>query len=247
MNEVNIDINCDVGEGLDNEHQLFQYISSCSIACGGHAGNRESMEKVARLAKESRIKIGAHPSYPDRPNFGRRTMEISSEVLAHSIQEQIRDLESILDNQSVDLHHIKAHGALYNDMVKNTALASTFLSAIEKYKERTFIYVPYGSTVAVQALKRGFKIKYEAFADRSYNVDLGLVSRSHPKALIQDCQKVLQHLLFMVKHSKVSTVDAVEIKMRAETFCIHGDSPSALRILMYLDQELPKHNIKIKR
>lgn len=247
MNEVNIDINCDVGEGLDNENELFQYISSCSIACGGHAGNRVSMEKVVRLAKENRIKIGAHPSYPDKTNFGRRTMEISSETLTNSIQGQIHDLEDILDSQRVSLHHIKAHGALYNDTVKNTALASTFLSAIEKYRESAFLYVPYGSTVAVQALKRGFQIKYEAFADRSYNADLGLVSRSRPKALIQDCQKVLEHLLLMVKHAKVSTVDAVEIKMRADTFCIHGDSPSALRILMYLDQELPKHNIKIKR
>ncbi len=247
MSAVNIDINCDVGEGFDNESQLFHYISSCNIACGGHAGNDATMQKVVLLAKRNKIKIGAHPSYPDRVNFGRITMEISPEALLQSIQEQVLSLNNILDNQGVVLHHIKAHGALYNDIAKNATLATTFLSAIEQYKERSFVYAPFGSVIAAQAAKRGFHIKYEAFADRSYNPDLSLVSRSQPKALIQDCQKVLNHLLLMAKHSKVLTVDDTEVKMKADTYCIHGDSPSALQILMYLDQELPKHNIKIKR
>lgn len=247
MSFGNIDINCDVGEGLDNENQLFQYISSCSIACGAHAGDVVSMQKVVWLAKGHKIKIGAHPSYPDRVNFGRITMNIAPEALIKSVQDQVKGLENILDKEGVALHHIKAHGALYNDIAKNSRLASTFLSAIEQYKDDSFLYVPYGSTIAAQATKLGFHLKYEAFADRNYHSDLSLVARSQPKALIQDPQKVLEHLILMERHSKVKTIDDVEVKICADTYCIHGDSPSTLRILVYLDRELPKHNIKLQK
>ena len=119
ISKVFIDINCDVGEGIGNERSLFPHISSCNIACGGHAGDLNSMSEIVQLARRSGIKVGAHPSYPDRENFGRKSMKIEKRLLISSIQKQIKALESILISSNMQLHHIKAHGALYNDMAVN--------------------------------------------------------------------------------------------------------------------------------
>lgn len=242
-----IDINCDVGEGADNEPQLFPLISSCSIACGGHAGDASSMLRTVRLAKKWNVKVGAHPSYPDKENFGRASMDISSEGLIQSIQEQIVTLVSILNKENIPLHHIKAHGALYNEIARNAALAARFLEAIVKYKKDTLLYIPYASEIEKLANVQGFSITYEAFADRNYNADLSLVARNHPQALITSPEAVLKHIVQMVKHHQVGTLTDKNIKILADTFCIHSDSPSAIEIVMYLSQELSKQNIQIKK
>lgn len=242
-----IDINCDVGEGIGNEESLFPFISSCNIACGGHAGDEETMKRVVLLAKVHHIKIGAHPSYPDKENFGRVSLTISSETLKKSIVEQVTKLIAILESAGLGLHHIKAHGALYNDIAKDKVLASVFLDAVETFKESTVVYVPYGSVLEKQALNRGFKVNVEAFGDRNYNSDLSLASRNVPNALIEDPKQVLNHISNMVKKKRVYTVQGTEETMDAETFCIHGDTPTALQILMYLSKELPNKQIYLKK
>ncbi len=242
-----IDINCDVGEGVGNEAQLFPLISSCNIACGGHAGDAFSMQRVVRLAKKFNVKVGAHPSYPDKENFGRVSMDIPFEVLIQSIQEQIAGLVSILRKENIPLHHIKAHGALYNEIAKNAELAELFLKAITDYKKDTLIYVPYASEIGQRAEEQGSSIAYEAFADRNYNTDLSLVSRSHPQALIKSPEAVLKHIVQMVKHQEVTTITNETVKILADTFCIHSDTPSAFEIVSYLSHELPNHNIRIKK
>lgn len=246
MNFV-IDINCDVGEGIDNERQLLPYISSCSIACGGHAGDVQSMQEVVALAKEHHIKVGAHPSYPDTENFGRVSLDFSDTKLIESIRLQLADLHGVLNKEDVPLHHIKPHGALYNDVAKNIKLAKTFLKAIAPFRQTTVLYAPYASSIALEALNKGFHVKYEAFADRNYNKDLSLVSRSEAEALIISPKKVLKHLVGMVKQKQVSATDGEKVALVADTYCIHGDSPSALQILMYLNRELPNYNIHIKK
>jgi UPF0271 protein len=247
MDVLTIDINCDVGEGIGNEKELLPLISSCNIACGGHAGDTQTMTEVIRLAKVNKVKVGAHPSYPDRENFGRVSMPISEADLTKSLQEQIRSFTSILENKNIKMHHIKAHGALYNDIAKDLLLAKTFLSAIEVYKENIFVYVPYNSMIANECIRQNFNVKFEAFSDRNYNSDLSLVSRKLPNALLQKPEDVLNHLLMMVKEKQLRTYDGISVKIGADTFCIHGDTPSALQILMYLSKELPNHNIHIKR
>ncbi len=242
-----IDINCDVGEGAGNEAKLFPLISSCNIACGGHAGDASSMQRLVRLAKEFKVKVGAHPSYPDKENFGRSSMDIPSEVLIQSIQDQTAELVSILRKENIPLHHIKAHGALYNEIAKNTELAKFFLKAIADHKEDALIYVPYASEIAKTAMAQGFSIAYEAFADRNYNDDLSLVSRKHPLALIKSPEAVLKHIVQMVKHQKVGTITGENVKILADTFCIHSDTPSAFEIVLYLSEQLPNHNIRIKK
>ncbi|MET6990745.1 5-oxoprolinase subunit PxpA [Sediminicola arcticus] len=243
MEKNYIDINCDVGEGIGNEESLFPYISSCNIACGGHAGDKESMKRVVVLAKKEQVKIGAHPSYPDKKNFGRVSLSMPIELLKSSIGEQVSALVSILQTEGIALHHIKAHGALYNDIAKDRALAIVFLDAVKQFKEGSHIYAPYGSVLEEEGLKRGFKVLVEAFGDRNYNSDLTLVSRSTPKAVIHNPVEVLNHITTMVKNKVVNTLNGTEQKMDAKTYCIHGDTPSALQILMYLSNELPKQQI----
>lgn len=247
MEQIYIDINCDVGEGIGNEKSLMPLISSCNIACGGHAGDLETISEVAKLAKKHGVKVGAHPSYPDRDNFGRVTMDISREELITSIRWQMNDFMTVLKRENITLHHIKPHGALYNDIAKNPNLAETFLKAIEDFKSTCLIYVPYKSAIEAIALKNGFQIRREAFADRNYNSDLSLVSRKLPGAVLEAPEEVLQHLVNMVTTQNVTTSEGEKVKLVADTFCVHGDTPSALEILNYLSQELPKENIRIKK
>lgn len=247
MKRWEIDINCDVGEGVGNEKDLFPYISSCNLSCGAHAGDAETIKKVIALAKVHGIKIGAHPSYPDRENFGRVSMPIAIEELKKSLFSQIHQLEKFVTTEGLALHHIKAHGALYNDLSKDRQLAKAFLNCIAPYKDSCKLYVPYGSVVANEAYKLGFRIEYEAFGDRNYNPDLSLVSRKDPKALILEPDLVLDHVIAMIKNGNVTAINGNVVPICASTICIHGDTPSALQILMYLSHELPKHHIHLKK
>lgn len=225
-----IDINCDVGEGLDNEHLLMPYISSCNIACGGHAGDSKTMNKVVTSTKEYQVKIGAHPSYPDRENFGRKSMQLSKEELSKTINEQIELLKKITDELDTSIHHIKPHGALYNDLAKDTFLANTFLDSIQNYKKEYALYVPFGSAIATEALRRGFDIIYEAFADRNYNNDLTLVSRKESNAVITDTRQIVKHIS-MMRNEKVKSATGKYIPIRAATFCVHSDTKNVVDIV----------------
>ena len=247
MNQFKIDINCDVGEGVGNEADIFPYISSCNIACGGHAGDLETMFKVASLAKKHQLKVGAHPSYPDKANFGREVMNISNQALIQSIEQQLTDFDKVLKGEEIPLHHIKAHGALYNQTAKDEDLAAVYLDAIVGYKEKALLYVPFDSVVAKMAKEQGFSVWFEAFADRNYNSDLSLVSRKDENALIEAPEAVLQHILPIIKNGKVWTVEREWRKIQADTLCIHGDTVSALKILMYLSKQLPQNQVHIQK
>jgi len=225
-----IDINCDVGEGLDNEHLLMPYISSCNIACGGHAGDLSTMRKVVALADEHDVKIGAHPSYPDPENFGRNTMQLSSGKLSKTINDQIQSLLKVVSDAGSKLHHIKPHGALYNDLAKNMSLAKIFLNAIEGYREHYALYVPFGSAIEKEALRRNFKIIYEAFADRNYSDDLSLVSRQNSDALLTNPEQIVKHISLM-RGGQVKTISGKKVPIKADTFCVHSDTSDATDIV----------------
>jgi len=235
-----------MGEGVGNEAELMPFISSCNIACGAHAGDEQTIRDTITLAQRHGVKIGAHPSYPDRENFGRKVMPIASEALIASLREQLTGFGKVLQEVGGELHHIKPHGALYNEIAKNTSLANIFLDAIAEYRA-TSLYVPFQSEIEEEAIKRGFPLIFEAFADRNYNADLTLVSRRNDNALIQHPKNVLEHLVSMVHEGKVRSVRGESIKIKADTFCVHGDTPSALEILAYLHEELPNHNIQITK
>ncbi|RPD98610.1 5-oxoprolinase subunit PxpA [Aureibaculum marinum] len=245
MNLYTIDVNCDVGEGVGNELELMPMISSCSIACGGHAGNAETIKETIRLALLYRVNIGAHPSYPDRENFGRKEMDISLDKLQQSIEDQISSVQNELRKSVATMNHVKAHGALYNKAAVDSKTAQCLLDAVKNTTKDAWLYAPYGSVLAKIALEQGVKVYFEAFIDRRYNDDLTLVSRDNPKAVIMDSKKVLKQLLRMLAKHKVKTIKGKKVVVKANTFCIHGDNSNAVRILKYLSKKLPNYGIKI--
>lgn len=243
---ITIDLNCDVGEGMLYEAALYPYISSCNIACGGHFGNVNTIDESIGLALQNHVKIGAHPSFADKENFGRKLLEISKEALKESLQDQlILFLERLLKVDQ-NLHHIKPHGALYNAIAVDESLAETFLESIKEFIGNSFLYVPYQSKIEKVALANNFNIKYEAFADRNYTKNGTLVKRILENAVIHQPEKVLEHVLFMVNRKKVKAIDETLLKIKADTFCIHGDNENALSILKYIHQQLRAEGIAIE-
>ena len=233
-----IDINCDLGEGLDNEHIIMPLISSCNISCGAHAGSIEIMDKVIQLAVKHKVKIGAHPSFPDRKNFGRKVLDISNSDLQKSLEDQLTILKVRALLQNATIHHVKPQGALYNLIAVNREKALVVITAIQHVFEAVKLYVPYQSRIEEIAIQSGLEIVYEAFADRRYNEDLSLVSRTFSNALIKDKQEVLKQVQKIANKQLVTTVNFHEKKIKASTFCVHGDTKNAIEILEYLHKHL---------
>ncbi|MEM6515249.1 MAG: 5-oxoprolinase subunit PxpA [Bacteroidota bacterium] len=243
--KIVIDINVDLGEGYNNESQLMPYLSSCNIACGGHAGDEKTMLEVVRLAKQHGIKIGAHPSFPDKKNFGRMPMIIGAEQLTRSLVNQVETFLSIASEENIRVNHIKPHGALYNLAAKELKTATIIIEVIRHFDLKLKLYAPYKSVVANEAIAHGIEVVYEAFADRNYNNDLSLVSRTKPNAVINNPESVLRHLKSMAEHHQVLTINGVGKELKADTFCIHGDNKNAETILKFLSQKLGAENIEI--
>jgi len=233
-----IDINCDLGEGFNNEHIIMPLISSCNISCGAHAGSLEIMDKVIQLARKHKVKIGAHPSFPDRDNFGRNVLDISNSDLQKSLEDQLTIFKDRALLQNATIHHVKPHGALYNLIAINSEKASVVIAAIQHVFEAVKLYVPYQSRIEEIAIQNGLEIVYEAFADRRYNEDLSLVSRTFSNALIKDKQEVLKQVQKIANKQLVTTVNFHEKKIKASTFCVHGDTKNAIEILEYLHKYL---------
>ena len=226
-----ININCDLGEGLNNEEIIMPLIKSCNIACGGHSGDIDSMQRCVELAIINNVEIGAHPSYPDKENFGRIHLDIPALALKQSIVNQIESLISICKIHNTDLTHIKAHGALYNEMIRDSNLSNIYLDIIDIYKEKYYLYIPYKSEIEKIAVDRGFKIKYEVFGDRNYNDDLTLVSRKEEEALITIPEKVIKHISEIYYNNCVVSVNGNKKDVKADTYCIHSDTKNAEHIL----------------
>jgi UPF0271 protein len=213
-------------------------ISSCNISCGAHAGSLEIMDKVIQLARKHKVKIGAHPSFPDRDNFGRNVLDISNSDLQKSLEDQLTIFKDRALLQNATIHHVKPHGALYNLIAINSEKASVVIAAIQHVFEAVKLYVPYQSRIEEIAIQSGLEIVYEAFADRRYNEDLSLVSRTFSNALIKDKQEVLKQVQKIANKQLVTTVNFHEKKIKASTFCVHGDTKNAIEILEYLHKYL---------
>lgn len=243
---MKIDVNCDVGEGMNNERLIMPFISSCSVACGGHFGDKNTIDKTIQFAIENKVFIGAHPSFPDKNNFGRKVLDISEEALKESIEAQLELFLACMANFNQKMHHIKPHGALYNLIATDKKEAQKFIRIIKKYVKDSFLYVPYASEIATIALEHQIKIKYEAFADRNYNEDASLVSRDQENALILNPKKVVKHVLHIIKTNKVKTVSGIEKELKANTFCVHGDTENVIEIASFLMDELKNKGIAIE-
>ena len=233
-----VNINCDLGEGLGNESLIMPFISSCNISCGAHAGSVETIDKVIALALAHKVKIGAHPSFPDRENFGRKVLDMSNSDLQESLENQLAIFKERAVLQGAKIHHVKPHGALYNLIAVNREKAEIVITAIQHVFEKIKLYAPHNSIIEKEALKSNIEVICEAFIDRNYNNDLTLVSREMPNAVITDKYIILKRLRKMSEKSLVTTVQCCEMKIKAATFCLHGDTDNAVEILEYLHQHL---------
>jgi UPF0271 protein len=240
-----VDINCDLGEGIGNESVLMPLISSCNIACGGHAGDLVTMTKVVSLAKSNNVKIGAHPSFPDKESFGRVIMDLSSSELYDALKSQIESLKSIVEAEQLKLHHVKSHGALYNLASVDAEVAEVVVSVIKSIDENLVLYAPFGSVISKIAQEEGLRVMFEGFADRNYNEDLTLVSRTKSNALIHDSVMIFEHVYNMVFFGKVKTRSGVEVALKVDTVCVHGDGENIEENLRFLTQKLTANNIEI--
>lgn len=246
MTGVTVDINADLGEGAGQDHAIMPLISSCNIACGGHVGDDESIHEAIKLAKQNNVKIGAHPSYPDKENFGRIPIDIDQVDLLESLKNQIANFYDIAKQNNVSVSHIKAHGALYNTIARDERTAKTYLDTILKLGINAKLYVPYNSVIHKMALSE-YDCLVEAFIDRTYNEDLSLVARKHENALLKTPEKAWGQLYEMVAQKEVRAVSGKKIPIHADTYCIHGDHPNAQPILEYIHLKLSQHNLSLNK
>jgi len=240
---MNINLNCDLGEALGNDALIMPHLSACNIACGGHYGNSITVKQTIQLAQQHKVKIGAHPSYPDFKNFGRVSLNISEEELTQSLQSQLALFKKIVAQQNTKLNHIKAHGALYNDVAKDVQKANIYLKAVESFKESCKLFVPPNSAIFSLAKQQGFLICVEAFADRTYNDDLSLVNRKLPNALIQKPQQASEQVISIAENKIVKTANGREVLIKADTFCVHSDTTNAIEIIRHIRKYFSSKNI----
>ncbi len=239
-----MDFNSDVGEGIGNDSQLMPYLSSCSIACGAHAGSKEIIRATVNLALRHEVKIGAHPSYPDPKNFGRVVQPMSITQLSDTIKRQITLVKQITLAQGGTLSHIKPHGALYNQAAVDARIANCIINCVLEVAPECSLYVPYQSVIAQEA-KEKLDIKKEGFADRNYHNNYSLVARSLPEAVIRSPQEVWDHVSPMLTRNELTTIEGKTLAFELETLCFHGDHPNAVAILQYVHHQCLVHQIAI--
>ncbi len=242
---LTVDINCDVGEGIDNEEFLMPFISSCNIACGAHAGDVLTIDHVIKLALNDNVKIGAHPSFPDRENFGRVAMEISLAELEESLLSQVSLIKERLQLFGGTLHHVKAHGALYNLSATDEATAQVIVNVMKKVAPETTLYVPSNSVIEQIASQSGLKTMMEVFADRNYNDDLTLVSRSEKNAVLTNKEEVIKHISEMIFRKRIKTISGQLIPIKSDTMCVHGDNREAIELVKYINKSLTTQGVQI--
>lgn len=234
------DTNCDMGEGIGNDEAIMPFINSANIACGYHAGNEDTMKRTVELAIQHNVAIGAHPSYLDRENFGRTDIRIPLGEVYDLVTKQIHLLGKITKTAGTSLHHVKPHGALYNMAARSKPLAAVVALAVKDVDEKLKLFGLSGSHLIKEGRKLGVKTVSEVFADRSYQDDGRLTPRSEPDALINDTNKVVQHVLQMIKEGMVTTVSGKIIPIVAETICIHGDGIHAVEFAKAIHDAINK-------
>lgn len=230
---MNIDLNCDLGEGIGNDEAIMPYITSANIACGFHAGDESTMRETLRLAKRFGVNAGAHPSWNDRENFGRKEMNASPEEAEKLVFEQIQILMAIAKEEGVTLIHVKPHGALYNQSAKDIELARAIVRAVKTISVDLILVGLAGSRSLEAGRQVGVRVSAEGFPDRVYNADGSLISRSLPGALIESPEEVAKHAVELIKTGKM------------DTLCLHGDHPNAAANAKMLKEVLEKNGVEI--
>jgi len=227
-------INCDLGEGVAWEEEIFPFVDVASLACGGHFGTQESLDASLALASKYGKKVGAHPSYPDRENFGRVSIKLPVGDLIDSIRQQIEWFTKTAQAHHLSLDHIKFHGALYNDGAKDSDLANLLTDfLLENYLQTPLLVSPH-SELEKKAKEKGLSIRLEVFADRAYTADYLLSSRSLEGSLLQDITSVEPQVKRLLFEGQLMSMEGVQLPIQADTLCFHGDNPGILDFLPIL-------------
>jgi UPF0271 protein len=230
-----IDLNCDMGElpkaiADGTQEALMPSLTSVNIACGGHAGDGQTMKTTIEQALRWNLALGAHPGYPDRANFGRLELQMPAEAIADAVFEQVRALAKVAASYRAQLVHVKPHGALYNQAVHDHELAEAIANGVAKWSRDVVLLGLAGSPMLAVFRKAGFAVAAEAFADRRYEPDGTLRSRKFDDALIRDPAQAGRQALSIVERGALIACDGTEIALHAQTICIHGDTPGAPEI-----------------
>ena len=248
---MEININCDLGEksklhNNENDPLLLGIVNSANVACGYHAGDEETMDQVVKISKEKNVSIGAHPSFNDPENFGRKRMNLSASEIKKLIIDQYEILQRIAFNHNENVTHIKPHGALNNMACEDLELATTIAKAVNEIDKDMIYLVPTGSKMEIAAKKLGMKIACEIFADRNYEDDGNLVSRSKTNALITDPEQAKKHVLSMVKNQAINCHSGKQIPCEIDSICIHGVNSSSLATAKSIKNNLLENGLDLK-
>ena len=245
-----VDLNCDLGESfgaytIGRDEEVLSYISSANVACGFHASDPLVMSETVRRSKGRGVRIGAHPGYPDLVGFGRRNLTVSPKELKAMVQYQIGALGAFCRAEGVFLQHVKPHGAMYNMAAKDERLAVAICDAVASYDENLILMGLAGSRLLAAAKGMGLRYASEVFADRAYEDDGTLVSRAKPGAMITNEDDAIARVVTMIKEGYVLSVNGKEVPVRADTVCLHGDSPTAVAFAKRIRSTLLSQGIQI--
>ena len=248
---MEININCDLGEkskfhSIENDPKLLNIVNSANIACGYHAGDEETMDMVIKISKSNGVSIGAHPSFNDPENFGRKKINLSSYEITKLITTQYEILQKIAQKHGENVTHIKPHGALNNMACEDFDLANTISKSINNIDKNIIFLVPTGSQMEVAAKKLNMKIACEIFADRNYEDDGNLVSRAKDHALITDPNMAKKHVLNMVNNQAINCFSGKQIPCEIDSVCIHGDNESSLATAKSIKENLMSNGLILK-
>ena len=248
---MEININCDLGEksklhSNKNDPALLKIVNSANVACGYHAGDEESMNLVVEISKKNKVSIGAHPSFKDLENFGRKRMKIENFEIKKLIIDQFEILQNIADNHGEKVTHIKPHGALNNMACEDIDLANLLAKTINDISKDLIYLVPTGSKMELAANKLNMKTACEIFADRNYEDDGNLGSRAKPNALIIDPEVAKKHVLTMVKDQALNCFSGKKISCKIDSICIHGDNASSLATAHAIKENLISNELTLK-
>jgi UPF0271 protein len=247
-----VDLNSDLGEsfgsykiGLDEE--VIKFVSSANIACGWHAGDPIVMEKTVQMASEQGVGIGAHPGYLDLMGFGRRNIVVSPEEVKTYVKYQLGALMAFVSSKGEKIQHVKAHGAMYNMAAKDYKMAKAIAEAVYEVDKNIILLGLANSEMIKAGKEMGLRVASEVFADRAYNPDGTLVSRSVKGSVIHDADLAISRVVKMVKEGKVRSINGEEINIDAQSICVHGDNPQAVEFVKEIREALKRENIEITR
>jgi UPF0271 protein len=240
-----VDLNADLGEGAGHDDEILALVTSANIACGFHAGDAETMRRSIEAARDRKVAVGAHPSLFDRENFGRKELPVKSDEVFDAVVYQLGVFQAIAEAAGVRPNHVKPHGALYNMAVRDQGLANAIGRAIAKVDKKLILFAPQNSALARAGEANGLQIAHEVFADRNYLSDGSLVPRSRPDALLHNPEEAAARVVRMLHDGKVRSVDGVDVDVRTETVCLHGDTPGAVEFARALKSRLEEEGVTI--